>query len=513
MSMSEVAAVQPAPRLKALAYVTAEKSSLYRAIMRVFMESKGRFDLHLRPQEIIDAVRRSGLEETPHETEIESALEQLCEWGNLQTRPDTTDISTVEDFYKQRYAFHLTSQGEAAEQALEVFLASAERKGQLQTNALSIIRNLLHELNQLSKDEKPDSAQIHRNLLSIRSTFENLTSRTQAFMTSLQQNIDLQMAQTDEFTSDTQRLIEYIERFLAELVIAAEDVNRTVRDIEASGVERLFYAAAECGLMDALEKTSEDVERIAGEWRSFWNGFWRWFVPRPDYPSNADILRARARTAITDLLGVMTSVNDRRISRIDRSNDFRVLARWFAQCASDGHAHRLWRSVFGLSTARHLMVNEATLDEHEVQDISSNTSWLDSPPLRISSRLRASGTYSRTGRLSRIIDRTAEKNKLAAAAHEEAIRILSAQDRFGIGHRFRLSELGQLDHNAFDFFLDLLSEGVSPRVFDGDTVEVVSNDGSLKVKMEPIDDGQPAVIQTPEGVFSGPDHWVTIGQL
>src|SRR5499433_3972523 len=186
MSMSQVATVQPAPRLKALAYVTAEKSPLYRAIMRVFMESKDRFALHLRPQEIIDAVRRSGLEETPHETEIESALEQLCEWGNLHTRPDTTDITTVEDFYKQRYSFHLTNQGEAAEQALEMFQVSAERKGQLQTNALSIIRNLLRELNQLSKEEKPDCVQIHRNLLSIRSTFESLTSRTQAFMTSLQ---------------------------------------------------------------------------------------------------------------------------------------------------------------------------------------------------------------------------------------------------------------------------------------------------------------------------------------
>jgi uncharacterized protein (TIGR02677 family) len=509
--MSEAVAVHPVTRLKALAYVTAEKATLYRAIMRVFMESKERFALHLRPQEIIDSVQRTELQDPPDQAEIESALEQLCEWGNLQTRPDTTDISTVEDFYKQRYSYHITNQGEAAERSLELFQANCRRSGELQTNTLLNIRSLLHELNRLSKQVEPDAGKIHRNLLEIRTSFENLTSRAQTFMTSLQRNIDLQKAQTEGFTADTQRLIDYVERFLSELVIAAEDVRHTMCEIEASGVEKLFSAAAENGLVDAFEKMPEDVARVVGEWRSHWNSLWRWFVPLPSYPSHAEILRARARTCITDLLGVITSVNDRRISRVDRSNDFRVLARWFAQAGSDAHAHRLWRAVFGLSTVRHLMVNEATLDEYEVKDVPPNTSWLDAPPLRVSPTLRTSGSYSRMGRLSRIIDRTAEKQKLATAAHHEAMRILSAQSRFAPGQRLRLSDLNQLETNAFEIFLDLLGEGVSAKVFPGDTAEVLSNDGSLKVKLEPTGDGQVAVIQTPEGTFAGPDHWISVG--
>ena len=73
-----------------------------------------------------------------------------------------------------------------------------------------------------------------------------------------------------------------------------------------------------------------------------------------------------------------------------------------------------------------------------------------------------------------------------------------------------MSDLGQLDNNAFDLFLDLLGEGVLATDFGGYTSEVVSNDGSLKVKLEPTDDGQLAVIQTADGVFSGPDHWVSV---
>ena len=47
ISQSETA--QAFGRMKAFAYVTAEKASLYRTIMRVFMESKDRFAVYLRP--------------------------------------------------------------------------------------------------------------------------------------------------------------------------------------------------------------------------------------------------------------------------------------------------------------------------------------------------------------------------------------------------------------------------------------------------------------------------------
>ena len=511
LTLSEPATVESRGRLKAFAYVTAEKAALHRAIMRVFMESKERFALHLRPQEIFDAVCNCGLQKSPDETEIESALEQLCEWGNLQTRPDTSDVNTVEDFYKQRYAFHITNQGEAAERALELFQSTSDRKGELQTHALTDIRDRLIELKEFARQVEPVPAQIHRSLLMVRSRFDVLTSRAQAFMTSLQRSIDLAIAETDQFTSSTQSLIDYMERFVSDLVIAAEDIAQTLREIEASGLERLFHAAADCSLVDAVETIPADRDSIVDEWRSHWGRIRSWFVSRPGCPSYADILRARARASITDLLSVLTSVNDRRINRIDRSNDFRVLARWFAEAGSDADAHRLWRAVFSLVPARHLIVNDATLDDHEKQDVPPTTSWLDAPPVQISTRLRASGSYSRTGRLSRIIDRTAEKKKLAAASHQEALRILNAQRRFATGRRMRLSDIEQLETGEFDLFLDLLAEAVSASGFEDDASEILSNDGSLRLKLEPTADGRVAVIHTPEGIFSGPDHWISIG--
>src|SRR5262249_7848157 len=104
--------------------------------MRAFTNSAERFLFHLRPDEVLAAIQLHSDLESSQQAEIDSALAQLCEWGNVQTHPDTTDVSTVEDFYKQRYVFQITTQGAAVEQALELSETASERHGELQTKGL-----------------------------------------------------------------------------------------------------------------------------------------------------------------------------------------------------------------------------------------------------------------------------------------------------------------------------------------------------------------------------------------
>jgi uncharacterized protein (TIGR02677 family) len=501
-----VSAVPDNAAIQAFAYIGAEKAPLYRTIMRLFMESKERFVFSLRAEDVFEVVRNSAVGEILEQAEVETALAQLCEWGNLQTHADTTDVDTVEDFFKQRHAFQITSQGEAAERASALLQTTSKRETALQSTALADVRHVIEELKQLAREPELDAGKIHRNLLMLHARFEDLTATAQAFIGRLERRIQLQPA-------DARQLIEFAERFIGELVLAADSIGEAVRDIEAAGFERLLHAAAERSAGDGMDQTAEDVAAVCGQWRSQWECFCNWFISQPDRPSTAEKLRERARASIPVLLSVTTRINDRRFHRIDRANDFRVLARWFAEAESDDQAHRLWRAAFGLGSARHLIINDATLDDHEAQDVSANTSWLDAPPLRISMRLRDYSNNSRTGMLSRIIDRTEEKEKLAAATREEALRILNAQSRFGTGRRMRLSELDHLETAEFDLFLDLLGEAVSARVFSAEPVEILSGDGCLRVKLEPTEDGRKASISTTEGIFSGPDYWISIEAL
>ena len=80
------------------AFVTAEKAPLYRSIMHVFMEANAVFTFHLRPRQILERITAAGFPATVDQEEIDSALSQLTEWGNLEAFPDTADVTTVEDF-------------------------------------------------------------------------------------------------------------------------------------------------------------------------------------------------------------------------------------------------------------------------------------------------------------------------------------------------------------------------------------------------------------------------------
>src|SRR5579859_3058742 len=115
-------------------HVTAEKAALYRAIMDLFAAAKRQFRLHLRPDEVLLEARWPG--ERPPLEEVQLALTQLVEWGNLQAQPDTARVASIEDFYRKRLLYRLTSGGEAVEAGLRVFIATLARRAELQTVAL-----------------------------------------------------------------------------------------------------------------------------------------------------------------------------------------------------------------------------------------------------------------------------------------------------------------------------------------------------------------------------------------
>lgn len=505
-------------RLQAFAYVVADKAALYRTLMRVFIAAKARFALHLRPADILDqllADQAAG--ETPSEpldsAALDAALGQLCDWGNLESHPDTADVATVEEFYRPRRLYQLTLRGEAAEAALEVYRETIERPGELQSAALEDILDSLLELRQYQAADKLDDAKVHRTLLALRERFDGLTSQARLFVGSLQRAIDLQGIEVETLLAYKERLIEYLERFIGDLVVSTVQIAAALQTLDAVGVQQLLDAAAARDLADALAPTEEDRSAALRMWQARWDGLRAWFINRPAHPSQSEMLRARARAAIPALLNAVAGMNDRRAARSDRSADLRTLARWFAETNSEAEAHRLWRAAFGLSPARHLRINDETLEQWDQQPVPAQTSWLHTAPIVLSPRLHASGRHARPGRSSNVIDRTREKAQLAAAAREEAAQIAAAEQRLAARRELRLSEmrdLGLLNPLEFDLFLDLLGEALSQQAQGAEEVEATSSDGTLTITMSPTRDGRRAVIPTSWGDFSGEDYFLTI---
>ena len=490
-------------------HLTAEKSGVYRAALGVFVQAKARFVIHLRPADVHHQLASAGMVETD-EAGVESVLQQLLAWGNLESHPDTAEVLTVQDFWRVRNLYQMSASGEAAEAALLVFEQSIRQPGELQAAALDDIRKHIAQVVLLTHQPKPDDAEVFNTFSLLRQRFDELTAQAQRFIGGLQRRIELQGLNVESFLEYKQRLIDYLERFLSQLVLAAHEIAMTILAIRPESIDPLLVQMADRELVDRLIVTDDDREAARKIWRERWLGLRSWFVGSDARASQAEELRGAARAAIPSLVAAVAGINDRRAGRSDRAADLRALAVWFAEAEDDRVAHRLWRGAFGLDSCRHLTIDNDTLEQRESVPVPSTTRWVDAPPLRISLRLHGTGKYVARGRPLSVIDRSEEKELLRRFAAEEAEQIVRWRQMLAVGKRTRLSELEELPTGAFDLFLDLLGEALAAKTGPNSPVSVTSSDGTLHVDLERTEDRRDAMIRTSGGMLIGEDHYITI---
>jgi uncharacterized protein (TIGR02677 family) len=498
-------------RFRTFSYLTAQNAGLYRQVMLAFVAAKRRFVVHLRTEDIAEELRS----EDPQA--IADALRQLVAWGNLRADPDTSRVTSVEDFHRARFLYQLTHAGETAERSLAVFDEQLGRRGALQAVALRDIAVGLRALHQLAAQRDPDVGRSGLVLRDLVRRCADLADNAQAFMGSLQRTIDLYELEVDAFLAYKDRLIDYLERFIKDLTGTGAEIAELLDQLGEADVDRLLRLVAEREAEDAAPGSDEArTETVAAElagWRERWLGLRQWFISAAGHPSQAKLLRASALKAIPDLLGVVTMLNQRRTGRSDRNADFRELAVWFAQAPNETAMHSLWQAAFGLNSARHLTVDSETAEAREASPVKPSTPWREAPRLMISPRLRKTGSYERRGKPNRVINRRRERQMLAERAAAEADQTAAARARLVTEHPVRLSQLGELGTDAFTLFLTLLGQALSERRPDGSETRTATGDGALEILLTPIPGAGPVEIRTEQGIFRGPDHLLQIIDL
>jgi uncharacterized protein (TIGR02677 family) len=487
-------------------HVSAEKAAFYRCIMDVFAAAKRQYRLQLRPDEVLAEARWP--DAPPRIEDVSTALTQLAAWGNLESQPDTARVSSLSDFYRARFLYRLSQGGEAVESALALFVQTLQRRAELQTVALEDIASRLQALKMLAEQTEWDAAKIHETMRDLVRVFEGLAENAQAFMAGVARSIELQQAEAGAVASYKRRLIDYLERFMGDLVRRSDMIAGLMLALEPN-IDAMLQQVAAREARDAAPGDVQDrvdsQARSWNAWRERWKGLRGWFFRTGHEPSQAELLRARARSAIPQLLSAIAALNERRSGRSDRSADFRILSTWFAGCASDDEAHRLARAAFALNPARHFSLNPDA-----DADLPASTRWADAPPLRIHPRLREYGEAAPRGPLARVRDRAEARARLARELAEESQQVEAARKRLATGQPTRLSDLGELDRHAFELFLGLLGEALTEQAGPGATAERQTSDGLLRISLTPLAADSRARIDTPHGVFSGRDHLITI---
>lgn len=114
---------------------------------------------------------------------------------------------------------------------MSAFLLALQRRAELQSVALEDIAGRLQALQILAETAEPDVAKIHETLRDLVRVFESLAENAQAFMAGVARSIELQQAEPTAVANYKRRLIDYLQRFMGDLVERSDSIARRIVEL------------------------------------------------------------------------------------------------------------------------------------------------------------------------------------------------------------------------------------------------------------------------------------------
>lgn len=322
-------AARPSNRLDqvdAFRYVTVDNAPNYRAVLEVFVEAKEHYVIELRPPEVRERLARSGLRfELPDADDLDRHLDQLAGWGHLQRAHDTGAVSRVEDFYRRRYLYRLTAIGEAAHRAVREVEATVGRSGSLQVSMLLEVRDALAALARSARGG--DAPGLVRALHRLRGAFESLTQEANLFLGELDRYTAVERIEEARFLAHKQALLAYLGRFLEDLRRLRSEIAERVAEVDELAPARFLALAATAAELPPSADGADPAARWREDERDRWAGVHAWFAGDAAGPPRVERLHSVAVEAVVRLTRALARLNERRSRAVDRTADFRTLAR------------------------------------------------------------------------------------------------------------------------------------------------------------------------------------------
>jgi uncharacterized protein (TIGR02677 family) len=217
-------------QVEVLRYVTVENAHNYRAIIEAFVEAKEHYLIELSAAEVRDLLGRSGLaHDLPAAEDLDRHLDALDGWGNLQRFHDTAAVARVEDFYRRRYRYRLTPQGEAAHRAVREVEATVGRSGALQTSMLLEIDAALEALALAARAS--DAPGLVRSLHRLRAALDSLAEEANLFLGELDRRVSAGRIDEAQFLAHKQALLAYLGKFIDDLRRLRPQIAERVQEV------------------------------------------------------------------------------------------------------------------------------------------------------------------------------------------------------------------------------------------------------------------------------------------
>ncbi|MDT0329994.1 TIGR02677 family protein [Nocardiopsis lambiniae] len=485
------------------------RRDLYFAILHVFNDANERLETALLLEQVHARLPDTGFGEPVEQDEVEAALRHLETLGLVESSQSyTAGYATAAEFERKNVQYTLTVRGEAEFAGVLVTLERLKEKGALQTAVLDAVADRLGALHLLMGDDDPAADnRVFIALQELEGHLDSLRDNTKRFNNELQRLLRADGADLDTFHEVKRATVGYLDAFVDNLEERARTIADALARVEGHGVDRVLERALNGANLPPSAGDRTRADWMAGR-RAKWSGLRLWFAPAADGQEGVRRLHEVARRAIGSLLETLERITESRRRASSTAEDLRTAARWFARSGTEEERHRLWSALTGLSPARH-----AVLGHEDGELIAPGTSWAaeEADPVPVSPNLRSSGRSGRVARTARVRDvrEVGERRReraLAQRAEVERARRLLATDG-----PVRLSAFGGLEHDVFEELLSLLGRALSEPVSGDGARRALTSDGRMEIVLLAAGDGRVATLRTPLGVFTGPDHVVSIG--
>ncbi|CAM00217.1 hypothetical protein SACE_0883 [Saccharopolyspora erythraea NRRL 2338] len=486
-------------------FTSGDRAELYVSVLHAFGEANERLETALGLDDVRGRLRSVGWLDALEDSDLTSALEQLRDWNLVDViQNHSENYRTAAEYERRNLQYSLTRQGEAALAGVVHAMSVLASSGALQTAVLDAISDRLGDL--LEHGETGSDRQVFAILTELESHLDALRGNTKQFNGELQRLLRADGADLETFHEVKASTVAYLQEFVTNLEHRTHAIATRIGRLEDHGVEQLHQRALAGAELPQLSGTDPAPAWLEHR-RARWEGLRAWFLPCDSTPPRVEQLHRVARRAIVTLLQVLDRITESRRRASSAVLDFRELARWFT-VVPERDLHRLWSTVFGLSSARH-----AHLAHHDPELVSPSVSWSESPPVEVSPLLRTAGRTERFARTGRVRDVKALRAQRAERARAERAQLEAAWNLLDTGGAVRVSEFGELDHGIFERLLELLGRALSSAPDESGTRRGSTADGRIEILLRPPSDSAVAHLTTPRGVFSGPDYEIEINSL
>jgi len=440
-----------AERLRLYAYATAPEATSYVALMRLFVGAL------LAEWSAHDLVERDV--DLPLDV-IEGRLRYLEHNGNLLASPREVRVTSIAEYQRQPARYTATSLGVRVHRQVEEVLAAGGGAREVPRELLAAVAHRLAALAATSAEElaASDPAAMAETVSTLFLQFETFAGAITDFYSYVGSVLARPDLGDEEWLGFKHLLLDYLETIVESVTRHTAAIRLALDRLEPVVPIVIERAAAADPAIEALRAASpggEGVERARGRSVDDWAALRAWFGAPGDRGSGAQQLRSAAVRAVGALLANIKRMNSASSRETSLRRHFLRLGAWF-EAATPEEAHVLYTSAFALYGARHLSV---PLDADIAEALPAATSWWQAPAAPVPVSIRERGDRNPRGRVVRVADHRAQKDRLVAERRREAeqrqraiAELLAVGDRL---HEVRLSGA------ALGVLLELLAQATA----------------------------------------------------